>query len=65
MEIENTADTNMNNELTDTLLNVSDLKQSLKDIVHYHNYVETANPEVLYIMTTCHLYLRYGKGPYS
>jgi hypothetical protein len=34
--------------LTDTLLNVSDLKQSLKDIVHYHNY-ETANPEGLYI----------------
>ena len=48
MEIENTADTNKNNELTDTLLNVSDLKQSLKDIVHYHNY-ETANPEGLYI----------------
>ena len=48
MEIENTADTNKNNELADILLNVSDLKQSLKDIVHYHNY-ETANPEGPYI----------------
>ena len=48
MEKENTADTTNDKELTETLLNVSDSKQSLNDIVHYHNY-ETANPEGLYI----------------
>ena len=48
MEIENTADTNNDNELINSLLTISNLKQSLKDILHYNNY-ETANPDGLYL----------------
>ena len=37
IEIENTTDEGNSNDLISTLLSVSNLKQSLKEIVHYEN----------------------------
>ena len=49
IEIDNTTDDN-SNDLIDTLLNVSNLKQSLKEIVHYNNkHNNSANPYGLYV----------------
>ena len=50
IEIENTTDEGNSNDLINTLLSVSNLKQSLKEIVHYENKNNNcANPYGLYV----------------
>ena len=48
MEIENTEDAINDNELINSLLTISNLRQSLKDILHYNN-CDVANPDALYL----------------
>ena len=48
MEIANTEDANNDNDLMNSLLTISNLRQSLKDILHYNN-CDVANPDALYL----------------
>ena len=48
MEIENTEDANNDNELINSLLTISNLKQSLKEFLHYNN-CDLANLDALYL----------------
>jgi len=48
MEIANTEDANNDNELMNSLLTIGNLKQSLKEILHYNN-CDLANPDALYL----------------